>query len=254
MASKTKKSQTQLSVEDVGAVSDATINSLDQEIRLAEAQPGDIEALESASDTAQETLSLVERELAALEEITLIQEESIRRQQAEIIFNNRFMQSYTQQLTNVPERLLQNPAFTHEPITYYATMTAQLEELVTQLIAKLEDTQTAQATQTQSSLVDRKSQLLAILNPNNTFPGPHVTVTQLAAAANTNNRNISSILSGIRSLGYAIATDELGRKYITSYTPNVSQRGAATSVGRSTTQTTQTTQLITSDQLLKSMV
>lgn len=253
MASKSKKSQTQLSVEDVGAVSDVTISPLDQEVRLAEAHPGDIEALESALDTAQETLSLVERELSALEEITLVQEESIRRQQAEITFNNRFMQSYTQQLTNVPERLLQNPAFTHEPITYYATMTAQLEELVTQLITKLEDTQTTQVTQTQSSLVNRKSQLLAILNPNNanTFPGPHVAVTQLAAAASTNNRNISSILSGIRSLGYAIATDELGRKYITSYTPNVSQRGAATSAGRSSTSTSQ---IITPDQLLKNIV
>jgi len=163
---------------------------LDQEIRLAEAQPGDIEALEDALDQAVERSS----------------------DQAEyILHQDNLIEELECALTSLEPTL---------------SLVNQQQLIIKMLMERLSTQATATAAQPIARSTDRKSEALALLNPNNesVWPGPPVSITQLANAMGTNNKNVSSVLSALRDQGYQIATDELGRKFIKNHTPGQSAK------------------------------
>lgn len=162
--------------------------SLDQEIRLAEAQPGDIEALEAALDEATETSAY---------------------QTAHCLAQDKIIEELEETLICL------------EPVL---SLVNQQQIVIKMLMEKL--SQPSQPTGFMPRTVDRKAEALALLNPNNRceWPGPPISITQLAQAMNTNNKNVSSVLTALRDQGYQIATDELGRKFIKAHTPGQSAK------------------------------
>lgn len=233
MARQSKKDKAQSTIEDDAAVASSTDNTqLNQEVRLAEAQPGDIEALEQALDSLQEDHSILLSSYDALandsvirEETNLMQEELIRRQIAEITHNKSTIASLEDALDRASD---------------------MIETLMNKVTA-----QAAQVSHSIGSSMSRKDQILGLMLPDgpDSCPGPKVTITQLAQLLNTNNKNVSSILTPLRDLGYAIMTDELGRKYIKSYDPAASYKNGRTSV-----ETAPASMTITPDELVATVV
>jgi hypothetical protein len=170
---------------------------LNQEIRLAEAQPGDIEALE-------ETIDQLEERSSGQNTYILHQDAIIEELECALISLEP-----TLTLVNAQASLI----------------TALVEQLNVQKTA-LEQSTAVNMQPTVTRSTDRKSEALALLNPNNesVWPGPPVSITQLANAMGTNNKNVSSVLSALRDQGYQIATDELGRKFIKNHTPGQSAK------------------------------
>lgn len=211
MSSKAKKNQVQATepAQDVSSASenisldnsevdvDAHLTRIDQEVRLAEAQPGDIEALEAALDEAHEDIAELEEALCHIEPV----------------------------------------------LSLVITQRNMISELITRLQAQ---STPASFTPT-GQMPDRKAQALMLLNPNNqsTWPGPPVTIKDLAQAMQITSKNVSSVLSGLRDQGYHIATDNLGRKFISNFTP-----GQSAKTSRYTSYEAQAnTSTITSDEL-----
>jgi hypothetical protein len=112
-------------------------------------------------------------------------------------------------------------------------------------------TQTAAASQING--MSRKDQILKVMLPEGpaSIPGPHVTISRLAQALGTNNKNVSSMLTAVRDAGYSVATDDLGRKFILSYTPGVSKKNSK--FVDDTDDTTNTISDISPDQLTASI-
>jgi len=223
------------SVKNVASV-EAPIN---QEIRLAETKPGEIEKLEA--------------ELSLAEETNLNQEESLRRQEAELTFLRARDGFWLDQMIPINDVYGTDDAFKAAPISFLFSITQDMEQLIHKLMDELK-TRTAQPQQMTSTLrgASRKEQILAVLCPNNIVPGPPVTISELAIAAGTNNKNISSILTAVRDMGYSIATDEYGRKYVTAYNPGESAKGVSHGSSNSVKSAPVTT--ITPDQFISSIV
>jgi hypothetical protein len=235
--------------EDV-ANAEAPIN---QEIRLAEVKPGEIEKLEEDFDILHASYEAVQAELSLAEEINLNLEESLRRQEAELVFLRKRDGFWLDQMIPVHDVYGTDDAFKAAPISFLFSMTQDMEQLIIKLMDELK-TRAAQPQQMASTArgASRKEQILAVLCPNNIVPGPPVTISELAIAAGTNNKNISSILTGVRDMGYSIATDEYGRKYVTAYDPTKSAKGVSHGSSNSTKSAPAAT--ITPDQFISSVV
>ena len=237
-----RKQKVQKAVEptDINTVSEVEVQTttpINQEIRLAEAKPGEIESLEA--------------QLSLAEEINLDQEARIRQQVAEIQFLNNRNNYWHEQIANASDVLRSNDAFMAAPINFLLDMMVDYEAAITEAMDLINDLRSkTQTTHAVSNGTSRKDQALHVLLPDGitSIPGPHVTITKIAEALGTNNKNISSVLTAVRDAGYTVATDELGRKYVLAYTPGTSKKNT-----RVTAETVPASAVITPDQFISAV-